>query len=107
MAEKLAMDVQLIHVLVIYNLVQETANGLLGHHGPHARKYVMVEPKIEQERFAKLQKMEDKSARENQPPLGIATRKNVQYTVRGLLGVNGIRALKRAAEECKEEFDPY
>lgn len=107
MVEKLAMDVQLIHVRAIHTLVQQTANGLNGNHGHHVRRNVVAEPKIEQEWFAKNRQMEVRSAREKQPPLGIATRKNVQSTVNGADGVNMIRALKRAEEECTEGFDPY
>jgi hypothetical protein len=106
MVERLALDVQLIHVRAIHNLVQVTANGRLGHHGPIAQQNVVVEPKIGQEPFSKKRQMGVRSARENQQPLEIATRKNVQSTVNGDHGVNGIRAQKPAEEECTQEFEP-
>jgi hypothetical protein len=105
MVEKLVMDVQLTHVHAIYKHVQETANGHLGNHGPHAQQNAEVEPKIEQEWFSKLRPMGVNSVRVNQQPLGIATRKNARSTANGVHGVNGTHALKRVVEECKEGYE--
>lgn len=103
MAARHAQDVQLILALVIQNLVQEIANGLLGIHGVNALQRVMVELRTEQEMFYRTQLMEEKTATAQHQSLEIATWQNAQLTVNGLHGVHGTCVQEPVAVECKEE----
>jgi hypothetical protein len=106
MVARHVQDVQLILAHAIQNPVQETANGLLGIHGPNALRRVMVELRTEQEKFYRKQLTEEKTAMAHQHSLEIATSKNVQLTVYGPHGVNGTFVLEHVEVECKQEVAP-
>lgn len=107
MEEDPVKDVQLIPAHATINLVQETANGLLGTHGLNVLHHVVAELKIVQEMYYRLLQMAEKNAKESKPNSEIATYKNVQLIVSGVLGESGIFALGHAEVECREEAERY
>jgi len=100
-------DVQLILAHATINPVQEIVNGLLGTHGLNVLHRVAVELKIAHEMYYRLLRTAEKNAKESKRNSEIATYKNVQSIVSGVLGENGIFALGHAEVECRDEAERY